>query len=205
MLSCKESVRKVSIIPITVRQDLVVGYRACHSGGLKGEADEARIRGTWGDGVPIAKNLIKAGRFAVWNHTVGRDGVLVEARARQVERPADVARGAQAVVLMLADAGAVRKVLFGEGGVVEGLPEGAAVIDMSIIGAADSVANAKDLGGLGYPMLDALVSGSMLGSEVGTWRSWPAERRRCWRSIAPSSRRWVTRSFTSVLRVRGPG
>ncbi len=68
-------------------------------------------------GVPRAKNLIKAGHdLAVWNRTAGRDEALVEAGARQVERLADIGRGAQAVILMLADDGAVRKVLFGEGG-----------------------------------------------------------------------------------------
>ena len=120
-------------------------------------------------GVPMAKNLIKAGHdLAIWNRTGGRDEALVEAGARQAKSPADAARDARAVVLMVSDAVAVREVLFGEGGVVEGLPEGAAVIEMSTIGAEYSAANAKALGELGYPMLDAPGTGSVPGAEAGT-------------------------------------
>lgn len=120
-------------------------------------------------GGPMAKNLIEAGHdLAVWNRTSGRDEALVEAGARRAQSPADAARDVQAVVLMLADAEAVREVLFGEGGAVEGLPEGATVIDMSTIGAIDSVANARALDELGYNMLDTPVSGSVPGAEAGT-------------------------------------
>jgi len=120
-------------------------------------------------GVPMAKNLTEAGHdLAVWNRTGGREEALVEAGARRAWSPADAARDARTVVLMLADAGAVREVLFGNGGVVEGLSEGAVVIDMSTIGAADSAANAGALRELGYPMLDAPVSGSVPGAEAGT-------------------------------------
>ncbi len=120
-------------------------------------------------GVPMAKNLIEAGHdLAVWNRTGGHDDALVDAGARRAQNPADAAQDVQAVVLMLADAEAVREVLFGKGGVVERLPEGAAVIDMSTIAATDSVANAKALGRLGYLMLDAPVSGSVPGAEAGT-------------------------------------
>jgi 3-hydroxyisobutyrate dehydrogenase-like beta-hydroxyacid dehydrogenase len=120
-------------------------------------------------GVPMAKNLIEAGHdLAVWNRTGGRDESLVEAGARRAQNPADAAQGVQAVVLMLADAEAVREVIFATEGVVEELPEGAAVIDMSTIGATYSAANARALSELGYPMLDAPVSGSVPGAEAGT-------------------------------------
>ncbi len=120
-------------------------------------------------GVPMARNLIEADHdLAVWNRTSGRDEALVEAGARRAQSPADAARYVRAVILMLADAEAVREVLFGEGGVVEGLPEGATVIDMSTIGATDSVANARALDELGYNMLDTPVSGSVPGAEAGT-------------------------------------
>jgi len=120
-------------------------------------------------GVPMARNLTEADHdLAVWNRTSGRDEVLVEAGARRAQSPADAARDVRAVILMLADAEAVREVLFGEGGVVEGLPEGATVIDMSTIGATDSVANARALDELGYNMLDTPVSGSVPGVEAGT-------------------------------------
>ena len=120
-------------------------------------------------GVPMARNIIEADHdLAVWNRTSGRDEALVEAGARRAQSPADAARDVRAVILMLADAEAVREVLFGEGGVVKGLPEGATVIDMSTIGATDSVANARALDELGYNMLDTPVSGSVPGAEAGT-------------------------------------
>ena len=112
-------------------------------------------------GAPMARNVLKAGHeLAIWNRSPERAGPLVEAGARQADSPADAASGTRATILMVTNAEAVQEVLFGDNGVVQGLPAGAAVINMGTIGALATTRIAKTLGELGYRMLDAPVSGS---------------------------------------------
>jgi 3-hydroxyisobutyrate dehydrogenase-like beta-hydroxyacid dehydrogenase len=84
----------------------------------------------------------------------------VEAGAYRADSPADAASGTRATILMLTNAEAVQEVLFGEHGVVQGLPAGAAVINMGTIGAVATTRIAEKLDDLGYRMLDAPVAGS---------------------------------------------
>ena len=112
-------------------------------------------------GAPMARNLLRAGHeLAVWNRTPERVDPLVEAGAHRADSPADAASGTRAIILMLTNAEAVQEVLFGDKGVVKGLPAGAAVINMGTIGAVATMRIAKTLGDLGYRMLDAPVAGS---------------------------------------------
>jgi 3-hydroxyisobutyrate dehydrogenase-like beta-hydroxyacid dehydrogenase len=112
-------------------------------------------------GTPMARNLLRAGHeLAVWNRTPQRVDPLVEAGAHRADSPADAASGTRATILMLTNAEAAQEVLFGDEGVVEGLPAGAAVINMGTIGAVATMRIAKTLGELGYRMLDAPVAGS---------------------------------------------
>lgn len=112
-------------------------------------------------GAPMATNLLKAGHeLAVWNRSPGRVDPLVEAGARRADSPADAASGTRATILMVTNAEATQEVLFVEKGVVQGLPAGAAVINMGTIGAVATTSIAKTLGDLGYRMLDAPVTGS---------------------------------------------
>src|ERR671913_1140371 len=112
-------------------------------------------------GTPMARNLLEAGHeLAVWNRSPKRVDPLMEAGARRADSPADAASGTQATMLMVTSAEAVHEVLFGDKGVVQGLPAGAAVINMGTIGAVATTRIAETLGELGYRMLDAPVSGS---------------------------------------------
>ena len=112
-------------------------------------------------GAPMARNLLKAGHeLAVWNRSPEKVAPLVEVGARRAESPADAASGTRATILMVTDAEAVHEVLFGDKGVVQGLPAGAAVINMGTIGTVATTRIVSTLGDLGYRMLDAPVSGS---------------------------------------------
>jgi 3-hydroxyisobutyrate dehydrogenase-like beta-hydroxyacid dehydrogenase len=112
-------------------------------------------------GAPMARNLLEAGHeLAVWNRSPERVNPLVEVGARRAESPAGAASGTRAIILMVTNAEATQEVLFGDKGVVQGLPAGAAVINMGTISAAATTRIAKTLGDLGYRMLDAPVSGS---------------------------------------------
>src|SRR5919112_655812 len=111
-------------------------------------------------GAPMARNLLKAGhKLAVWNRSPGRMDPLVETGARRADSPEDAASGTQATILMVTSAEAAQEVLFGDKGVVQGLPQGAAVINMGTIGAVATTRIAETLGDLGYRMLDAPVAG----------------------------------------------
>src|SRR5829696_1412849 len=112
-------------------------------------------------GAAMVRNLLKAGHeLAVWNRSPEKVDPLVEAGARRADSPADAASDTRATILMITNAEAVQEVLFGDEGVVQGLPAGAAVINMGTIGAVATTRIAKTLGDLGYRMLDAPVAGS---------------------------------------------
>jgi 3-hydroxyisobutyrate dehydrogenase-like beta-hydroxyacid dehydrogenase len=112
-------------------------------------------------GAPMATNLLEAGHeLAVWNRSPERVDPLVEAGARRADTPADAASGTRATIMMVTNAEAVQEVLFGEQGVVQGLPAGAAVINMGTIGAVATTRIAEKLDDLGFRMLDAPVTGS---------------------------------------------
>jgi 3-hydroxyisobutyrate dehydrogenase-like beta-hydroxyacid dehydrogenase len=119
-------------------------------------------------GAPMATNLLKAGHeLAVWNRSPEKVDPLVEVGAHRADSPADAASGTRATILMVTNAEAVHEVLFGDKGVVQGLPAGATVINMGTIGAVATTKVAKTLGDLGYRMLDAPVSGSTPVAEDG--------------------------------------
>jgi 3-hydroxyisobutyrate dehydrogenase-like beta-hydroxyacid dehydrogenase len=84
----------------------------------------------------IAGNLVKAGHtVTVWNRTDGRADELKSAGARVAATPAEAAAGGIAIT-MLADDHAVESVVFGEGGILRGLPHGGTHISMSTISVA---------------------------------------------------------------------
>jgi 3-hydroxyisobutyrate dehydrogenase len=119
-------------------------------------------------GAPMATNLLKAGHeLAVCNRSPEKVAPLVEVGASRADSPADAASGTRATILMVTNAEAVQEVLFGDKGVVQGLPAGAAVINMGTIGAVATTRIAKTLDDLGYRMLDAPVSGSKAAAAAG--------------------------------------
>ena len=63
---------------------------------------------------------------------------LVEAGARRAASPADVARACPLVFLCLSDDAAVEEVLFGDGGVAQGIAPGGCVVDTSTISATSA-------------------------------------------------------------------
>src|SRR5919112_6403985 len=119
-------------------------------------------------GAPMARNLLRGGHeLAVCNRSPEKVAPLVAVGASRADSPADAASGTRATILMVTNAEAVHEVLFGDKGVVQGLPVGAAVINMGTIGAVATTRIAKTLGELGNRMLDAPVTGSTPVAEAG--------------------------------------
>ena len=111
-------------------------------------------------GAPMAANLLKRHSLAVWNRTSDRARPLVDAGARLATSPADAARGADAIVMMLADPIAVHAVVDGPDGVVAGLAPDALVIDMSTVDPATARVTDAKVRARGGRFVDAPVSGT---------------------------------------------
>jgi 2-hydroxy-3-oxopropionate reductase len=80
----------------------------------------------------------------------------------------EVAQSADTIFLMLPDTPDVEKVLFGPGGVAEGLRKGQTVVDMSSIAPLATKEFAQRVGELGCDYLDAPVSGGEVGAKGAT-------------------------------------
>jgi 3-hydroxyisobutyrate dehydrogenase len=120
-------------------------------------------------GFPMANNLMKA-NFEVVAHNRSRKAVdeLVMLGAQAAISPREVAERSDVIITMLPDTPDVREVLFGEGGVVEGVRPGMIVVDMSTISPKASVEMARLFKEKGVAMLDAPVSGGQKGAADGT-------------------------------------
>src|SRR5690606_25857054 len=81
-------------------------------------------------GLPMTRRLLAAGYpLHVWNRSADKCAPLLEQGARSVHRPADLCATAEIVMLCLADTAAVRDVVFGPGGIVEGARAGQLLVD----------------------------------------------------------------------------
>ena len=119
-------------------------------------------------GAPMARRLAEGGHtlFVTTRSKVSPEvaaaGAQVCASAREVAERADI------VFTMVPDTPDVEAVLFGKGGVAEGLSKGKTVVDMSSISPIETKAFAKRIEDLGCDYLDAPVSGGEVGAKGGT-------------------------------------
>ena len=119
-------------------------------------------------GAAMARRLMDHGfELTIWNRNARRADVLVEAGARLAATPADAARGAEAVIAMLADDAASRAIWLGEQGALAAMDPGTLAIDSSTL----TVGCMRELGAHaathGVSFLDAPVTGSKPQAEQG--------------------------------------
>jgi 2-hydroxy-3-oxopropionate reductase len=117
-------------------------------------------------GRPMAGHLIAGGHSLFLKS--GRRGVpqeLLHAGGTPCETPAEVARNADIVIAMVPDTPDVEAVLFGEGGVAEGLSAAKTVVDMSSISPIATRGFAEKVQALGAAYVDAPVSGGEVGAK----------------------------------------
>lgn len=119
-------------------------------------------------GIPMASNLLAAGHALYLNRVKDASKHLVERGGQPCGTPAEVARQAEVVILMVPDTPDVETVLFGKGGVSEGLKPGTLVIDMSSISPVETRRFAERIKAQGCDYLDAPVSGGEVGARNGT-------------------------------------
>ena len=119
-------------------------------------------------GTPMARHLVDAGhRLFVHTRSAVRPEIA-ETSAVVCASPMAVAEQAEIVFLMLPDTPDVEQVLFGAGGVAEGLQPGQVVVDMSSISPIATKDFAARIEALGGHYLDAPVSGGEVGAKAAS-------------------------------------
>ena len=120
-------------------------------------------------GKPMAKNLLKAGyELIVTNRSKLSVEELVKEGATAVDSPKEVAQLCDVIITMLPNSPEVKEVVLGENGVIDGVKEGATVIDMSSIAPKASQEIAEELSKKAVNFLDAPVSGGEPKAVDGT-------------------------------------
>jgi 2-hydroxy-3-oxopropionate reductase len=119
-------------------------------------------------GTPMAGHLRAAGHelFVATRSKV--PAALTDAGAITCASAAEVARQAEVIFTMVPDTPDVDKVLFGKGGVAEGLSAGKTVVDMSSISPIETKQFAERIAALGCDYLDAPVSGGEVGAKAAS-------------------------------------
>jgi 3-hydroxyisobutyrate dehydrogenase-like beta-hydroxyacid dehydrogenase len=121
-------------------------------------------------GSRIAGRLLARGHeLVVWNRNPAKGEPLVAAGATAVASPAEAARRAEALLIMVSDPDALAQVAGGPEGVAAGLEAGgsAVVVQMSTVGPA-AIARLAQMSPAGARLLDAPVLGSLSEAESGT-------------------------------------
>lgn len=121
-------------------------------------------------GVPMSRRLLAAGYpLTVWNRSAAKRELLAGEGARAAQSPAQLCADAEIVMLCLADTAAVREVVFGSGGIVEGAKPGQLLVDFSSLEPAATREMAAELESRsGMRWVDAPVSGGTPGAEAGS-------------------------------------
>ena len=118
-------------------------------------------------GAPMALNLINGGH-ELSVYAPRKVPETLDGKVTRCASSADVAKASEVIVLMVPDTPDVEEVLFGKGGVAEGLSKGKTVIDMSSISPMATKDFAKRINELGCDYLDAPVSGGEVGAKAAS-------------------------------------
>ena len=122
-------------------------------------------------GSPMAARLAAAGfRLRLFDlDPARRDGCAAAGAGRPVDSPAEAARGAGALITMLPDGAAVRRVVLDDPApAAAGLSAGALLIDMGSSAPTGTRALGEALAGRGIEVVDAPVSGGVERAVAGT-------------------------------------
>lgn len=119
-------------------------------------------------GTPMAGHLLLPGHRLYLHSRSKVPEALVAAGGIVCGGPAEVAEAAETIFTMLPDTPDVEAMLFGPGGVAQGLSPGKVVVDMSSISPVATKDFAKRINGLGCDYLDAPVSGGEVGAKAAS-------------------------------------
>jgi 3-hydroxyisobutyrate dehydrogenase len=120
-------------------------------------------------GVHMSRNLIESGHsLTVWNRTPSKMDALVAIGATKAASPKELASQSDVIITVVTDSSDVEQVVLGADGVIYGARAGTTLIDMSTISPSVTKEIAEKLNEKSIGMLDAPVSGGVVGAENGT-------------------------------------
>ena len=121
-------------------------------------------------GYPMASNIAAAGfPLTVWNRTVAKaEALAAETGASVAASPADLARGVDVVITMVADGEVLSDLYTGSGEMCGSLAAGTLCVDMSTVSPEESRQVAAAVEAAGGRFVDAPVSGSTAIATAGT-------------------------------------
>src|SRR5271166_3553073 len=120
-------------------------------------------------GAPMAANLVKAGhQVSGFDIVADRAGALAAKGGRAVATAAEAAVAGEIVITMLPAGRDVRSVYLGDAGVLAHARKGALLIDCSTIDVETTRAVAGAAAAAQFDMLDAPVSGGVIGAETAS-------------------------------------
>ena len=120
-------------------------------------------------GRPMALHLIKAGHeLSVYARRAESAQPLVDAGARRLATPAEVAAVGEVVFAMVTTGADVEAVALGEGGIIHGAKAGTVLVDMGTIPPGTARRIAAALAAKGIEAIDAPVSGGEVGAQNAT-------------------------------------
>lgn len=120
-------------------------------------------------GAPMALNILKAGHaLTVYDLSNAAMGPLVDAGATAAGTPREVAAASELVITMLPEPRHVEQVVLGDWGIVEGLPPGGIVVEMSTIDPGTSRRIGDVLRARGFDLVDSPVGKTSEHAVTGT-------------------------------------
>jgi len=119
-------------------------------------------------GAPMAGHLIKGGHKLFLHTLLKIPADLIAAGGTECKSSAEVAKSADVIIIMVPDTPDVELVLFGKGGVAEGLTKGKTVVDMSSISPIETKRFAEKIKAQGCEYVDAPVSGGEVGAKAAS-------------------------------------
>src|ERR1700719_2884885 len=119
-------------------------------------------------GRPMAGHLLEGGHELFVHTRRAPPKELIDKGAVACANGKEVGEKAEVIIAMVPDTPDVEAVLFGAGGVAEGLSKGKIVVDMSSISPIETKVFAKKINELGCDYLDAPVSGGEVGAKAAS-------------------------------------
>src|SRR5882757_7167009 len=119
-------------------------------------------------GRPMASHLLEGGHELFVHTRRAPPKELIDKGAVARANGKELAEKAEIIITMVPDTPDVETVLFGAGGVAEGLSKGKIVVDMSSISPIATKDFAKKINDLGCEYLDAPVSGGEVGAKAAS-------------------------------------
>ena len=151
-------------------------------------------------GGPMAGHLLDAGHeVAVWNRTASKGDELVARGARRADSPADAARNADVVVTCVSDTPDLVAVVLGDQGVIEGIRDGAVLLDCSTVSPSAEKELAEALAGNSVEVVDAPLSGGAEGAKNGVCTAFVGGSETAFASAKP-----ILEAFCKTITHLGP-